>query len=164
MTARIAALVMAAALLGACDAPERPADAPGADAADSAATATAADAGPKACDLVSHAELEQALALELAAGRMTNDYAGDSKCEWNLPGDPQRGVRLSLRRLDNLDIYRNVPGGINAPNIGEEAIWNAGVGQLAVRQGDRVVSLALLVPDPQREVAEEIVRLALDRL
>ena len=123
-----------------------------------------ADAGPKACDVVSVAELEQALGLELGPGRMANDYAGDSKCEWDLPGDPQRGVRLSLRRLESLDIYRDVPGGINAPNVGEEAIWNAEYGQLAVRQGDRVVSLSLLVPEPQREVAEEIVRLALERL
>lgn len=135
-------------------------------AADSAAVATAApvDAGIKACDLVSDAQLESILGLDLEPGRTTNDYAGDSKCEWDLPGDAQRGVTISLRVLDDLAIYRAVPGGIDAPDIGNEAIWNPTYGQLAVRQGGRVVSIALLIDAPRREHAEEIARLTLARL
>jgi hypothetical protein len=57
-----------------------------------------------------------------------------------------------------------VPGGINAPNIGTEAIWNPTYGQLAVLQEGQVVSIALLVQEPQREHAEEIARLALARI
>lgn len=135
-------------------------------AADSAAVETAApvDAGIKACDVITVAELEAVLDLDLGPGRTTNDYAGDSKCQWDLAGDARHGVSISLRRLADLELYRNVPGGIDAPNLGDEAIWNATYGQLAVLQQGQVVSIALLVPEPRREDAEEIARLALARI
>ena len=157
----IAALAIAT-LVAACDTAPDSAAVP----ADTAAVESGAQvaSGPKACDLIRNAELEEILGVDLDAARTTNDYAGDSKCQWDLAGDAPRGVSLSLRVLDDLQIYRDVPGGINAPNVGEEAIWNPTYGQLAVLQGGRVVSIALLIDEPQREDAEAIARLALERL
>ncbi|HEX6589986.1 MAG TPA: hypothetical protein VF039_13360 [Longimicrobiales bacterium] len=158
----LAALAVAT-LVAACDTAPDSAAIP----ADTVTTDTGgaqAAAGPKACDLVSNAELEEILGVDLDGGRTTNDYAGDSKCQWDLAGDAPHGVSLSLRVLDDLQIYRDVPGGINAPNVGEEAIWNPTYGQLAVLQRGRVVSIALLIDEPQREDAEAIARLALERL
>ena len=139
---------------------ERPA---GADTISDADT-SAVTAVLKACDLVSEAELERILAVDLEPGTLVNDYAGVSQCRWYLPGDRQRGVSISLYERGDLENYRRVPGSIGAPGVGDAAVWNAGVGQLAVTRGERLVSVGLLIAEPQREDAELIARAALSRL
>lgn len=133
--------------------------------ADTAAAAVPSDSGDSAalsaCDLIGEAELEEILALELEPGTLVNDYAGVSQCRWYLPGDRQRGVSISLYERGDLENYRRVPGSIGAPSVGDEAIWNASVGQLAVLEGERLVSVGLLVASPQRSHAEQIARTAL---
>ena len=147
-----------------CACGDRDQAAPDATASDTAAVVAAADTAIKACDVIREDELEGILALDLDAGRTTNDYAGDSKCQWDLSGNAQRGVSISLRQLDDLELYRSVPGSADAPGLGEAAVWNATYGQLAVLQEGRVVSIALLVDDPEREHAERIARIALERI
>lgn len=163
---RVALLVVAVStLLAACSEPEQPPALSAASGEDTIAVdSAAASSALKACDVISVAELEGILEVELEPARTISDYAGDSKCEWNLPGDAQRGVSISLRRLDDLAIYRNVPGGINALGLGDEAIWNATYGQLAVRRGGTVLSIALLVEEPQRTHAQRIARIALEKI
>ena len=118
----------------------------------------------KACDLVTEAELESILGIELEAARTTNDYAGDSQCRWALPGDAQRGVSISLRQNFRLENYAAAPGVVEVSGVGEGAVWNPTVSQLAVRKGTRVVSIALFVPDAQRALAERIAGIALDKI
>lgn len=133
--------------------------------ADSVATAPAADSATvKACDLLSEAELEPILGVDLAPGRTTNDYAGDSQCRWDLPGDAQRGVSVSLRENGNFVLYSEVPGARPVSGFPGAAVWNEAVGQLAVQKGTRIVSVGLLLDDPQRSQAEAIARIALEKI
>lgn len=127
-------------------------------------TVTTDSTALKACDLISETQLEAILALDLEPARTTNDYGGQSGCRWDLPGDPQRGVSLTLREHGDLSVYDRVPGGVAAPGLGDAAVWNAAYGQLAVRAGERVIAVALLVANPQRSQAERIVEAALERL
>lgn len=177
---RIGTALGCAACLGVagCDAREEPASeaatgtsiaadtlASAADAtANSGAAAAAGSDALKACDLITADELESILGSELEAGRTTNDYAGDSKCKWDLPGDAQRGVSIALRRLPDLSLYEKVPGSAPAAGLGDAAVWNATYGQLAVLEGERVISIALLVDEPQREHVERIARIGLAKL
>ena len=151
-----------ALLLVACTDAERPTTDP---PADSAATTAAADSTTlNACDLIGETELEEILRLELDSARLTNDYGGDSQCKWDLPGDAQRGVSLSLRADFTLDAYRQAPAAVDVPGLADAASWNPAVGQLAAQSGRRVVSVALFVADAQRADAERIVRRALERV
>jgi hypothetical protein len=161
-TASLAASMSA----GACDDPRPPVE-QGSVRADTTAAALRSDsAALRACDLVSEQELEGILAVDLEPGRITNDHPIDSQCRWDLPADPQRGVSISLRVLASLELYQRVPGSVAAAGLGDAAVWNAGPdhGQLAVLQGQRVVSIALLLENAQRAHAEQIARTTLDRL
>ena len=131
---------------------------------DDAAAAAPDSAALKACDLASESELEDILGLELEPARTTNDYAGVSQCRWDLPGDAQRGVSISFYERGEIEKYRRVPGSANVPGLGDAAVWNPDVGQLAVLRGARLVSVGLLVERPQRGDAERIARIALGRL
>ena len=158
---RRSAALIAVLLVAACAEHGEPA---AEDAAADTVPAIAGDpAALKACDLVNEAELEQILAVDLAAARTTNDYAGDSQCKWDLPGDGQRGVSVSLRQNFGLSNYR-VPGAVTVAGVGDSAVWNASAGQLAAQKDTRVVSIGVLLDDPAREDAERIARIALEKL
>ena len=109
-----------------------------------------------ACEVITEAELEGILGLDLEPGRTTNVYERDSSCRWNLPGDAQRGVSISLYQRRTLEAYERVPGAVHLSGIGDAAIWNPTVGQLAVRHGESLVSIGLLIDNPQRSHAERI--------
>ena len=135
--------------------------------ADDSAAADVAEASARltACDLVTEQQLETILGLDLAAARLVNDHPADSQCRWDVSSDPQRGVALSLRALQDLQVYERIPGSVRVSGLGEAAVWNTGTdfGQLAVLAGGSVVSVSLLGPNASRAQTERIARAALDR-
>jgi len=157
-------MTIAAAMAAAACAESRPAEEAAAEADTVVAAASADSAALRACDLITEQQLEDILAVDLEPGRITNDHPADSQCRWDLPGDPQRGVSISLRQLADLELYERVPGSVAASGIGDAAVWNADYGQLAVLAGERVISVALLIAEPERAHAEHIARTALERL
>lgn len=154
----------AVALALACSEADAPRAAVHADSTAVGSGAAVDSSAIKACDVVTEAELERIVGRELAPARTTNDYAGDSQCRWDLPGDAQRGVSISIHEHGDLENYRRVPGSEAAAGLGDAAVWNATYGQLALLDGERVLSVGLLYDDPQRAHAEEIARAALATL
>ena len=165
MAARIPLRALSAiALAFACETAEAPSAETRADSADAASVAMVDSSALKACDVITETELERIVDRDLEAARTTNDYAGDSQCRWNLPGDAQRGISISIHEHGDLDNYRRVPGSEPAAGLGDAAVWNGTYGQLALLDGERVLSVGLLYDQPQRAHAEAIARTALATL
>ena len=166
MTTRVVPFAFAICLFAACQ--SRPAD-DDASAGDSAAVTTAAAdssvaSGPKACDLVSAAELSRVTALELEEGRLTNDYGGVSQCRWSRAGGTDNGVAISLREQGDMAIYTSVPGSAPVQGLGDEAVWNQTTKQLAVRSGQRIASVTFLYPEGREQQARDIVIILLSKI
>jgi hypothetical protein len=137
-------------------------DVPGTEAggADSAAAPAATDlmtsAGPKACDVVSTADLARITGLELEQGVLTNDYGGVSQCRWKRAGGTDNGVTVSVREQGDMGIYTSVPGATAVQGIGDEAVWNPNTHQLAFRVGSRIASMTFLFDEGREQWAREI--------
>lgn len=123
-----------------------------------------ASPGPKACEVVGTDELQQITGLTLKAGRTMNDYLGVSQCQWDRQNGDQGGVSITVRERGDMSIYKAVPGSTPVTGIGDEAVWAESLNQLAVRVGERVLSVSLLFPPPNRDMAEQIAREAIPRL
>ena len=140
--------------------------APGGTATDSAAAVAGAagdTAGVKACDLATAESLTSIVGQEFRAGRTTNDYMGVSQCKWDrVSGDGD--VTVSLHLEGNFENYARVPGATTVSGLGDEAVWNAGTRQLAVRSGAAVMSVSFLFEPAEREWAEAIARAGVEAL
>jgi hypothetical protein len=112
--------------------------------------------GPKACDVVTTAELERITGLELEEGQLTNDYGGVSQCRWSRAGGSDNGVTVSVREQGDMTIYTSVPGAVTVRGMGDEAVWNPISHQLAFRIGPRIASLTFLYDEGRESQARDI--------
>jgi len=134
-----------------------------ADSAAAAAAAAPESTGPKACDLATREELQEIVGGELGEARVTNDYAGSSQCQWDRPGSPE-GVSIALHQNGNLENYRAMPGSVAVTGLGDDAVWNEELNQLAVRQGAAVFSIGMFFNEKRRAWAERIGAIAVAKL
>jgi hypothetical protein len=98
------------------------------------------------------------------AGVVTNDYAGDSQCRFDLMADGKPGVMVTLHAHGNIEPYRKVPDAIEISGIGDPGVWSETNAQLAVRHGDAVFSISFLSRPAKQSWALELARVALQKL
>lgn len=136
--------VLAVLLVAACEQSQRAAAAPAADsAAGESPAAEMAHAGPRACDLLTAQDIAAVTKIEVSPGITTNDYMDVSQCRFDRV-DGTQAVMVSLHRHGDIENYRKVPGAAAAEGVGDAAVWNAQIGQFAVRQGEAVTSISFL--------------------
>ena len=134
---------------------------------DTTATQTAEPAytGPKACELISTDEIRSATGIEVGTGETVTDYAGDSQCRFAVTNDTVAAVMVTLHAEGKIDPYQTVPGSVPVSGLGDAAVWNPSVFQLAASKGRAVLSVAFLgVPAAKQAWATQLTRTALARL
>lgn len=122
----------------------------------------AADTRPKACDIVSAADIASVTNVKVGPGVTTNDYMGVSQCRFD--ADTTRALMVSLHHTGNIENYRSVPGATAVEGIGDVAVWNQKTGQLAFRQGAAVVSISFLDAPADPQWALALARIAVAKL
>jgi hypothetical protein len=111
--------------------------------------------GPKACALVSSAEVAAVTGVAYKAGMTTHDYGGSSQCRFD-HDDGSQGIMFTLHTHGDIENYRRVPGSEEIAKLGAAAVWNEGTDQLAVRVGDIVFSISFLTTPARRQAAVRI--------
>src|SRR5688500_1585049 len=89
--------VLAILAMQACGGDPRPAEEPasGADTVAAAASIDSLSTGPKACDLLTNAEIASVTKVDVVAGKTVNDYMGVSQCRFDRANGTQT-VMVSL--------------------------------------------------------------------
>jgi diadenosine tetraphosphate (Ap4A) HIT family hydrolase len=148
----------------ACGGEPRPAEEP-AIGADTVATATveAPARGPKACDLLTTADIASVTEVDVVAGKTVNDYMGVSQCRFDR-ADSTQAIMVSLHEKGDIENYSKVPGATTVANIGDAAVWNPQTNQLAFKRGDAVASISFLFTPAEPAWARSLARLAVPRL
>ena len=129
-----------------------------------AAVADSSWSGPKACELVSAADIKRITGVDVKAGITTNDYAGDSQCRFDRSTGADPLVMVTLHAHGNIEPYRRVPGSVAVSGIGDGAVWSDTNSQLAVRLGEAVFSFSFLSPPAKKQWGSELATLALVKL
>jgi hypothetical protein len=157
--------VLAIVATQACGGDPRPAEEPaiGADTAAVAASIDTSSSGPKACDLLTSAEITSVTRVDVVAGKTVNDYMGVSQCRFDR-ADSTQIVMVSLHEHGEIGNYTKVPGATNVAGIGDAAVWNPQTSQLAFQRGDAVASISFLSPSADVAWARSLARLAVPRL
>jgi diadenosine tetraphosphate (Ap4A) HIT family hydrolase len=163
---RLAGALMALAILvvQACGGEPRPAEEPaiGADTAATAASEVIAS-GPKACDLLTNADIASVTKIDVVAGKTVNDYMGVSQCRFDR-ADSTQVVMVSLHEKGDIGNYTKVPGAESVTGIGDAAVWNPQTNQLAFRRGEAVASISFLSTPAKSAWARSLARLAVPRV
>lgn len=149
-----------ALLVAGCSDAEKaaPESAPPADTA----VVEAADTRPKACEVITAADIASIANVDVVAGVTTNDYMGVSQCRFD--ADTTQALMVSLHHVGNIENYRSVPGATEVDGIGDVAVWNPKTGQLAFRQGTTVVSISFLDTPADPQWARALARIAAAKL
>jgi hypothetical protein len=150
--------------LQACGGEPRAAEEPaaGADTV-TAARVDSQASGPKACDLLTNADIASITQVDVVAGKTVNDYMGVSQCRFDR-ADSTQAVMLSLHEHGDIENYTKVPGATSVANIGDAAVWNSQTQQLAFKRGDAVASVSFLFTPADPAWAQRLARLAVPRL
>lgn len=122
----------------------------------------AADTRPKACQIITAADVAAVTKVKVGDGVTTNDYMGVSQCRFD--ADTVQALMVSVHHEGNIENYRSVPGASEIDGIGDAAVWNQQTGQLAFRQGAAVVSISFLAVPPDPQWARGLARTASARL
>ncbi|HUP87719.1 MAG TPA: hypothetical protein VM100_00060 [Longimicrobiales bacterium] len=149
-------------MLIACNKPEPEPELAGADSVQLVA-AEPNYVGPKACDLLASYDIKQITGVEYKLGETANDYRGDSQCRFVATSDSSEVV-VSLHVPGDLANYGRVPGATAVAAMGDSAVWNADIGQLAVKHGEAVLSISLMNQIMSRKTAERLARKTLEKL
>jgi hypothetical protein len=97
--------------------------------------------------------------------RSVTDYMGDSQCRFAVANDTAASVMVTLHMEGKIDPYQKVPSSVQVSGLGDAAVWNPSVYQLAAAKGPAVLSVAFLgVPVAKQAWATQLTRAALDRL
>ena len=139
-------------------------EAPVRETAQDTLPAVPAYVGPKACELLSADDLKQITGADFKPGVVEHDYAGDSQCRFDRAANDSVGVMVSLHAEGRLAPYSRVPGSVAVQGVGDSAVWNAGVRQLAVTHGPAVFSVSFLSEPARRAWAEDLARRAHGKL
>jgi hypothetical protein len=135
-------------------------------AADSTAASAAPDnswSGPRACELIAAADINKVTSLMYKPGVVTNDYAGDSQCRYERADTTKVAVMVTLHGRGKIDPYRLVPMTSSVPGLGDEAYWNEGNAQLAIRKDSSVLSIAFMPAPAKKSWAVSLARIALSK-
>ena len=121
--------------------------------------------GPKACDLLTREEIAKVTGLSLEAADTVTDYAGDSQCRFAVTNDTVAAVMVTLHAEGKIEPYQKVPTSVPVSGLGDAAVWNPGVFQLAAAKGRAIVSVAFLgLPAAKQAWATQLTRTALQRI
>jgi hypothetical protein len=108
-------------------------------------SASAAAAVPRACDLVTTAEVDSALALTstITSGTGDVDIDGLSHCSYRAAG--AEVLQVSYRIRDGapvFDVWSKTAGVQVVPALGDEAVWDPAQATLFILKGSRFVSIS----------------------
>lgn len=124
-----------------------------------------------ACRLVTRAEVQDALGIDLDGDGQSNQVGPASNCDWRAAN---QFVRLALvqgnspgEAAQTFDVLDDRPGAQLVPNLGDKAVFlgstpEANNAQLFILSGSRMVTVSYCCANEQQLVA--IGRKALDRL
>jgi hypothetical protein len=71
---------------------------------------------------------------------------------------------VTLHKQGRIEPYRHAPQSVEVPELGDAAVWSAGVSQLAVARGEAVFSISFMGVSGKQSQATRLARTALAKL